>query len=676
MTAQVISIVGVPRPLAIDRLYIESRLSDVAVSKAAGVGEVAQIARAEVKLRQYLEAKWEALSREALRSAVSSARAGKSASTIIAKVGSIMRRWGGQVEDVFVGEIEGIYNLGRIAAYKKASKRTKTSLQYDTPNMTSTTKAAATPKVEVKFDLADEGAKKALIKQQLFWIGDHYDKNVSGNVAEVTRKVIVEAGGDRNKAGQALQDKLAKSLSTVHQPDGWAGSSKQYFEGVVANAATVARAHSQMRSFLDIGITKYTIVNPLDERTCERCHHMDGKVFSMKDGADQMHAELKAKNPNGVRAAHPWLGAKQLTKLSTPGALAKAGQSLPPFHFRCRCTVDISDDIGSWDDLEPMTPPTEDEPAAPAPEEPAGELAVRSKIEEEIRTAKVLARKQIGVGVNGSEIATLETSEGEEIRGVWKAQSTDSPDLRDHIKAGTYHKREAAVSDFDALLGEGTVVPPTVARKIEGELGSLQAFDKEAVMYEKAPTKLRDMIDEAEIAGLAKNESARRMYLLDVISGNDDRHGQNIMYKLEDKVLKLVAIDNGLTFPEGPACRFIFPTQSRAGFGDFLKLDDKSIEQVNKLDLATVAGMLKKNGLTEKAIRPALVRIKALQMDPNFVEKVYKKASGFGEKRAVETFIEQSAKAPKKMFDSLYIPKKQYEAALADVDAALEAAFK
>lgn len=355
MTDNIRSIVGVPRPSRIDGLYFGMRASDEVVAKVLSVSLVAQIARAESRLREYLEAKWNARAREATSAAKAMAGAGRTPASIASKIDAIMSKWAGDVEAVVASEIKSIYKLARRAAYKKAVNRTAGSLQYDTPNYTaeSIRKAKRTASVEPKFDLEDEGSIKSLTKQQqVFWIGEHYDKNVSTSIADVTRKTILETGADRVKAAKAMAERVADTLSHVKTPDGFHGSSKQYFEGLTANAATVARAHGQMRSFIDVGITKYSIVNPLDERTCPVCSHMDNRVFTVKQGADQMRAELKAKTPEAVRAAHPWIRINSLKKLTTSSALAGAGFSLPPFHFRCRCTCDITEDAGSWDALD------------------------------------------------------------------------------------------------------------------------------------------------------------------------------------------------------------------------------------------------------------------------------------------------------------------------------------
>lgn len=375
--------IGDSAHMRLERLYAGLRASDGIVAKALALSEVAQIAKAEQRLREYVYKVWSRLAAQATDKAAQLASQGKSAKQIAAAVDAIMDRWATEVRSTYLKEFEAIYKLARRAGRKKALRRTSASLQYDVPNYTeqSAPVAKATYGVEPSFDLADKAAMEALKDHQLFWIGDHYETGVSSGVADTARKVMVEAGGNEVKAGKLMREKMAKELAHVATPKGFHGTDKQYFEMLTANAATVARAHGQMRSFMDIGVSKYQIVNPGDERTCPVCKEMDGRVFLVKEGAGTMHKELAAKTPDDVRKAHPWTSAKGLKSViggksgaAASSALSSAGLNLPPFHGRCRCTVDIDDDIGSFDDMEELSPPTPDEEATPVEVNPFADL--------------------------------------------------------------------------------------------------------------------------------------------------------------------------------------------------------------------------------------------------------------------------------------------------------------
>jgi len=354
--------------LTLAQAYEGLRASDDIIAKAAKISEVAQIARTERRMREYLDAEWEKRAKKATEAAAKMAAQGKTAKQITTAVDKIMNAWAGAIKPVFLKEVDRIYRLARTAGHKKANRQTAKPLVYDMPKFEKVKKAAKGQQVVAQllpaFDLVDESAVAALQNHQVFWMGDLYKKGVSPEIAKITRQTMIEAGGDPSKAAKLMKERMKTTFAQVKVPAGFTGTTKQYFEGVAANAATTARVHGQMRSFMSIGITTYTISNPGDQRTCPRCSHMDGKVFTVRQGADQMQSVMSATTPDQVKAAHPWPTESQLKSVSPkPGpqgaadskALSAANITLPPFHFRCRCTVDVNESSGSYDNLTPMT---------------------------------------------------------------------------------------------------------------------------------------------------------------------------------------------------------------------------------------------------------------------------------------------------------------------------------
>jgi hypothetical protein len=340
---------------------------DELVAKALKVTEISQIARAETRMREYLLAHWEEMAQEAAKSASRKT----SVQGMVAEVTRVMGKWAEEVRRRYLEEFSKIYFQARIAGWKKVNGLIKEDLSYDIPEGKKVEKAVPKGSKLVRilpfFEVVDDSAVKALASHQLFWLGTHYEDHVSRGVAQTAKEMI-----ERGAHPREVREKLLETLGTVSVPGGYTGSARTYFEGVVANAATVARVQGQMRSFADYGVTTYEIVNPRDSRTCPECSHMDGKTFSVRQGSEVMDDVLGAKNPDQVKKAQPWLRLGELKKISpTPGkagpkdaaALAGAKFCLPPFHFKCRCTVDVSEEAGSWR----LAGATEDPPAPPPP---------------------------------------------------------------------------------------------------------------------------------------------------------------------------------------------------------------------------------------------------------------------------------------------------------------------
>jgi hypothetical protein len=181
-----------------------------------------------------------------------------------------------------------------------------------------------------------------------------------------------------------MAERLSRQFGIVGVPGGFHGSSKSYFEGLVANASTVARVTGQVRSFESLGVKRLVVVNPMDNRTSKICKHMNGKVFTIPQARNQLNADLGAATPEDVKVSHPWLSHKQLKTVSPVAgqvgkadaeALAAANVAMPPYHFRCRTTVDISASdavIAAPPRLPTPKPPVK--PKMPVPSKMPGQL--------------------------------------------------------------------------------------------------------------------------------------------------------------------------------------------------------------------------------------------------------------------------------------------------------------
>lgn len=338
------------------------------IAKTINVSEVSQIARAEKRARDLMNDAWDDALRDAINKMIPALLGTSTLEKVMNVADAILNHWADDVVERYLDELERAYYLARTAAWKKATGQINTSLQYDMPELKTIKKAVKKPPplkyatMKPSFDLADEAAVGAMKAKEVFWIGDYYKKGVKPSIRKAAKGVI-ETGRGRSWGAEQLRHHLRETGTKVIVPKGFTGTSRQYFKGVVANAVTVARVQGQMRSFIDLGVTRYEIVNPLDERTCEVCSHMNGKIFTIEHGIKVMEAEIAATNPAGVKKAHPWMHGKELKQISPKAGavgmkdaqkLADAGFSLPPFHFLCRCTADVSHEAGSFTPLKNM----------------------------------------------------------------------------------------------------------------------------------------------------------------------------------------------------------------------------------------------------------------------------------------------------------------------------------
>jgi len=96
----------------------------------------------------------------------------------------------------------------------------------------------------------------------------------------------------------------------------------------------------------------YVISAIIDTRTSHICLSMDGRIFTIEQGEEQMENVLTAKSSDELKEVAGWR--KDLSEFGIEGqddfkrgpkstavskTLADAGMALPPYHFRCRSTI-------------------------------------------------------------------------------------------------------------------------------------------------------------------------------------------------------------------------------------------------------------------------------------------------------------------------------------------------
>ncbi len=181
----------------------------------------------------------------------------------------------------------------------------------------------------------------------------------------------------------------------------------------------------------------------------------------------------------------------------------------------------------------------------PPKNEPALELESLKKIIERRSTPEetLLESREkskstpLGGGVNQTEFIELR----DDGSGVFKSKKGENINLREGIEAGTYFKRERAAYLVSRFLGFD-LVPPTVIRELDGEIGSFQQFVTDTKNWYEVLDSKKLLLESQLIA----------MWIFDYIVWNSDRHGGNFLVK-EDKIY---AIDHGLCFGNAHPYKF------------------------------------------------------------------------------------------------------------------------
>jgi hypothetical protein len=134
-------------------------------------------------------------------------------------------------------------------------------------------------------------------------------------------------------------------------------------------------------------------------------------------------------------------------------------------------------------------------------------------------------KKLLGGSVGGATFVEIK-GDGS---GVFKPHPGYTEDVQRE-----YAARERAAYLISQFL-EFDLVPPTVLKKVGGELGSLQEFIEDAKVAAECENTLRSQHSRLE-------KQLERLAVFDLLIGNDDRHGGNYLIKNGE----VFAIDHGL----------------------------------------------------------------------------------------------------------------------------------
>jgi hypothetical protein len=214
--------------------------------------------------------------------------------------------------------------------------------------------AATEVKAKFIFGEPDVRAIAASHNQQLFWVNDFFDANLSKRISAVSTDVLLGQGYSYREAGPVLKDALKQELGlaptlgpskfAIDVPARYAGNPDFYFQQVASVSGHQSRIFGKVNGYDEAGITTMQVTNPMDARTSEICRRMFGQKFKVRDGVSQMKNIIDAKTPDEVREQAPWLSIDQLDSAlgsmkpgssSASNVLVNIGMVGPPYHPSC-----------------------------------------------------------------------------------------------------------------------------------------------------------------------------------------------------------------------------------------------------------------------------------------------------------------------------------------------------
>jgi SPP1 gp7 family putative phage head morphogenesis protein len=195
--------------------------------------------------------------------------------------------------------------------------------------------------VKFSFTPVDLRNVEMIKKQQVFWLKNYYDGNMSNKLSEILTKSV------ENKWTKI---ELSEELRT-HFSDLVKGS-KHYFEGLAEHTSLRVREFARLNNYQKCGATRYQIVAVMDERTSDICRALNGQIFELTPAIKTMESMFKIADCDDFDTAKarlkelaPFVTEKQIEyKDNIPVGIRGDHTPFPPFHWRCRTrTVMIFD---------------------------------------------------------------------------------------------------------------------------------------------------------------------------------------------------------------------------------------------------------------------------------------------------------------------------------------------
>jgi hypothetical protein len=188
--------------------------------------------------------------------------------------------------------------------------------------------------------IEDQHLSSTIQKQQIFWLGNHFDADIRQNFADVLSKAI-----DQGYTKEMLTETLKQQFSDIGE------KSQAYWQGLAEHTALRIREFGRLQGYKKAQAKYYKLVVILDDRTSDICRALaaQDKVYPLNDATDVMDNLMALDTKSNslddardyIKALAPWVSNDQIVYNSNdePIGVSGAHTPFPPFHWKCRTTT-------------------------------------------------------------------------------------------------------------------------------------------------------------------------------------------------------------------------------------------------------------------------------------------------------------------------------------------------
>ena len=192
------------------------------------------------------------------------------------------------------------------------------------------------------WNVRDQYAATLLEKQQIFWLGNHFDADVASKFRETLHNAFSQG---------FTRDQLADALKEQFQHLG--ERSSHYWQGLAEHTALRIREIGRLNGYEKAGAKYYRLVNPMDDKTSDICRALvgAGKIYPLAPALEvrdkllaiDMEKEGLEAAREHIKALAPWVKESQIVRdaQGNPTGVQGAHTPFPPFHWKCRTVTEI-----------------------------------------------------------------------------------------------------------------------------------------------------------------------------------------------------------------------------------------------------------------------------------------------------------------------------------------------
>ena len=187
------------------------------------------------------------------------------------------------------------------------------------------------------YGVTEQRTASIFAKQQNFWIGEHFNADLSSKFSETLYTAI-----DRGATMQQLTDQLQNQFRDLTK------KGRPYWQGLAEHTSLRVREFGRLRGYEKAGARGYMLTNPMDDSTSDICWALvsKGEIYPLSDAVDirdkLLDVEMKEGNLDKAReqikSLAPCVSEKDVVydDNEDPIGVSGAHTPFPPFHWKCR----------------------------------------------------------------------------------------------------------------------------------------------------------------------------------------------------------------------------------------------------------------------------------------------------------------------------------------------------